>query len=239
MSIKDRFTKIDNIKKNGTIISVWGREKCGKTHLALTASEVAPVYVFDFDLGVSEIASKFKGEIYIKSYGTKPTEQNVTDYEKTLNEFVDDYTGLLNEITEGVIVIDTGTHLWQLVQKVKMDKIKKKREANGQPVYPFDYADAEHFFASIINFKRLQQIGVNMILTHKAKEQYDKAGHPTGVFVQNCQSQIPYMVSAVVQVTKEKGVFYATIESCRTNPLSEGQKIQKPSYKLIMEKVLV
>ena len=224
--ILNRFSRYSGSGGKRIIVSIWGKEKTGKTHFALTFPE--PIVFLDFDLGLEGVIDKFGDKrIYWKAYTSRTPELTVADANRMLMEFVDDYQNALN-LGAGTIVVDTATHLWQLIQKVRMDEIKRKREKKGQEVYPFDYADANAYYQNLVN--AVKSTKLNLVLLHRAREIYDARGHKTGEFEAQQNNGTPYLVQIVIHLEKRKHERVATIESCRMYPELEGVSLTNAGY---------
>jgi hypothetical protein len=221
------FEKIVATQNSKLIVSVWGLEKVGKTHFALTFPE--PIYFFNFDLGIEELLPKFKAkEIFVSTYA--PNTIDLIPYEEAkrlFDQFCIDYQEALSR-NEGTIVIDTGTQLWQLVQKIMLENIKKKRESKGQQIYAFDYADANVVFQNILN--AVKKTDMNLVIIHRAREIYNAQGNRTGRFESHENNAVSYLVQLVIRLERSENGRNGVIESCRFDPELENNSIPNITF---------
>jgi hypothetical protein len=209
------------------LVSVWGQEKVGKTHFALTFP--GPIYFFDFDLGAETVMPKFADkEVYYARYNTSLLSDNIDTYQALWNGFKSDLSDALAS-DGGTIVFDSATQIWSLVQKVYLDKIMKRRESRSQQVYPFDYADANIAYEGLISAVK-ENKDMNLVLTHRAREIYSNKGQRTGTYEAQQNSRTPYFVQWVVQLYKDQQEHIAKVESCRFGSEFEGITLKNLDY---------
>lgn len=225
------WEKLEQQQDNGRLmVAVWGEPKTGKTSFALSFPD--PIYFFNMDWGLEHHIDRLKAEgreLYVANYLSVSPELTEAEAETMLMSFERDYATALKK-GQGTIVIDTSTQLWQLVSKVFLDDIKKKRR-DGQ-IYPFDYANANAYFQNLIN--QVKGNGMNMVLIQRAKEKYGPNGQPTGTYEIQGNNQVPYLMQVVLHLVKE-GTGVATqhkgiIESCWQTSKVEGMELVNPSY---------
>lgn len=228
------FKRVDAKKPSNIFVAVWSREKVGKTHFALTFPD--PIYFCNFDMGVAELLWKFPNrEIYVKDYISPKLELDAEAAETLLTVFLADVWWAVQQ-KSGTIVIDTGTVLWQIIQKVRLDEIKKKREAKGLNLFPYDYADANGFFEHLI--LRIKGSPLNLVVLHRAGEQYNASGNKTGKFEMHGHKGMPYLAQVVVHLVKDGLKTKGIIESCRFDRDVEGADFENITYEDLKEVLL-
>ncbi len=218
----------DDEARDRLIVSVWGIPKTGKTHFALTFPD--PLFVFNFDWGLEHHKAGLVGrEVYIADYLSIKPELTANEAESMLKRFEQDYASALSK-NKGTIIFDTSTQLWQLVSKVFLEEIKKKRRDGN--IYPFDYANANSYFQNLIN--QVKPTEMNMVLVQRAKEKYNSSGNASGVFEQQGNNQVPYLVQAELKAFKEgegeKTKHGIQIISCWNTSMVDGLIIPDPDY---------
>jgi hypothetical protein len=236
-------------KERGAIVSIWGEEKKGKTHVAFTFP--APVHVINLDYGYVEPLAKFPDkDIKVASFPLGE-EYDTETWPGILQDLRDTYHCWLEAMDGdggGTIVIDTATQLWQLVQKVGLEEVRLKRLATArkkdphaqladQPIYPYDYASANFLMSGLIR-RAFQYPRVNLVLIHRAQEIYE-GKDPSGRMKCHGFGEVPAIVQANVrlftEVDKETGVVTRKlrVDSCRADTSFEGRVMAEPRYELI------
>jgi hypothetical protein len=223
------WAKLDDSGAPGRLVAaVWGEPKTGKTTFALTFPE--PIFYFNLDWGLDHHISKNEGrEIYRADYLSVGPELTEVEAENMLKSFETDYAAALRTGRDkqgGTIVIDTSTQLWQLVSKVFLDDIKKKRK--NQEVYPFDYGNANAYFQNLVN--QVKKTPMNMVLIQRAREKWGPTGQPTGSYEIQGNSQVPYLAGVVLHLNKKDGKHTGTIDSCWETTAVEGTDLEDPTY---------
>jgi hypothetical protein len=228
------FVDARTIKMKRVVLSVWGMPKDGKTHFALTGRK--PVYYHSLDVGIQELLPKFrKQRIKVADY-SMTEETDVEVYGPLLKSFHEDYLLALRTPGPGTIVVDTATQLWQVINKVKLDGIKKNRK-DGR-ILPFDYADANTYMGGMLR-RAMQQNEKDVIFIGRAKPIYIKS-ESTGVFEFQGFNETPSIVQATLQIIKrenEEGqpFWVARIESNRFDPELNGMELESPTLDLVRE----
>lgn len=235
MSKENYFKRLEPEKIGRISVDCWGKEKKGKTSFALGFPP--PIAFFNFDFGLREIVHKFpKIELYVVDFLPTNPELTVEHATDLLNTFMGALDVAISDNSFNTVVIDTGTRLWQIIQKVKLDKIKKSREKKGTVIYPFDYADANEYFANIVSM--IVNSDKYLVITHRARQKYNERGQPTGNYESQENSQMAYLVSMKVMLddvleegdTKNVLTHFGIIESSRLNPDDVGRKIKNMSF---------
>ena len=223
------WTKLeDSGSGDRLIVAAWGEPKTGKTTFALSFPE--PIFYLNMDWGLDHHIERNAGrEIYRADYLSLEPELSEGQAEMMLKSFEHDYAAALKRGRadgKGTIVIDTSTQLWQLVSKVFLDDIKKKRK--NQEVYPFDYGNANAYFQNLVN--QVKASPMNMVLIQRAREKYGPNGQPTGNYEIQGNNAVPYLAGVVLHMHKEDGKHFGRIDSCWETTAVEGLDLENPTY---------
>lgn len=247
-----RFERV-NIEPTavGLKLLVWGGPKEGKTHFALAAPE--PIYLIDMDMGsLPLLATTFKGrEIYRSGYRPGETLEASSSREM-LQQLHEDYTAAIAELRDrgqGTIVLDTLTHLTQLIQTVKLAEVMDKRlaaakkkggEANPDDIkiFPFDYAAANQYTSSFLR-RAMELPGINAVFIAQGKPEYNEKGNTTGKIEYAGYKEAPYALDATIRLgTKGDGAHIGRIEYCRFDRSLNGVEVEDPSFAAFHEMFL-
>lgn len=221
------------------ICAPWGREKCGKTHVALTFPD--PIYYINFDMGLEGVIDKFVTNKDIKVSTIKCGLMKGIGNGEALAEFERDYALALVEASKaaGTVVVDTFTQVRQLVDAVKLDEVRARRsKKKGIPeedvqVLSLDYAESNLAIGSYIR-QAWALPAVNLVLIHRAAKVYDSQGRETNEVKLQGWGEVPAAVGVTFQMQHETdGKFTATIDSCRANYKLRNFKIPEPSYEML------
>lgn len=213
------------------VIGVWGNQKKGKTHFALTAPE--PIFLFDFDHGIEGVADKFDKEIYQAVYYV-PEEPSYNQQRNILDKFKSEYHATRREESEGTIVLDSFTQIWNLISAVKIEEVKETRKK--KEIYPFDYGDANDMAEGFVD--KIYDCGLNLVVTERAKKSYDNSGNWTGSYEPRGYKGIPYLMQVFGRVQKEGDRRVYTITDCRFDDTLEGQNIYDPTVEKVKSIVM-
>lgn len=243
------FERVDyNADDVGIKVLVWGGPKEGKTHFALSAPQ--PVYLIDLDFGsVPLLATTFKDqEIYRVGYRVNET-LDPSSSRDMLIQLHSDYAAALADLRErgqGTIVIDTLTHLTQLIQTVKLAEVMDKRMEAAKKkggvanpddikIFPFDYAAANQYTSSFL--RRAMEIpGINAVFTAQGKAEYNEKGQPTGKIEYAGYKEAPYALDATIRLgTTGGGAHIGRIEYCRFDRALNGVDVEDPSFATFKE----
>jgi len=220
------------------ICALWGREKEGKTHTALTFPK--PLYYLGLDAGSLEgVIQKFPDEeIYVSHIKTGLL--NGISAEQTLAQFEQDYGEALREASKrsGTVVVDTYTQIRQLIDNAKLNEVRARRAKSSNKseedvkVFPFDYAEANVRTGDYIN-QAWNLPNVNLVLIHRAAKVYDNGGNEIpGQFKMQGWGEVPAYAGVTIRMEQDQTdkKFHATIESCRSNPKLRGFRFPDPDY---------
>lgn len=230
--------EVDNLPLR---LNVWGEQKTGKTTFALSFPR--PMYYFNFDLGLLELLAlhpEQRDGLFFENYALAP-DTDLAQGEALLQKFVDEWRegAMAASAQGGTVVLDTATHLKDLVSYVKMtqkleEKIKKAQalalKANKtfdpdmvQLMRP-DYAVRNQLMNAILAIPALANI--NAVYIWKAREKYSGNGQATGQYEGDLFKDAPYIAQGTVARKRGgigKNVFFTTtVEDWRDDPTQNG-----------------
>lgn len=221
------------------VCAPWGREKCGKTHLALTFPE--PIYYVNFDMGTEGVIDKFSNKkIHVSTikYGLMKGVSN----SDALAQFEEDYGYALVKASEeaGTVVVDTATQVKQLVDAVKLDEVRARRSKkkgiseDDVQVLSLDYAESNLLMGSYVR-QAWALPSVNLVLIHRAAKVYDAQGRETNDIKLQGWGETPAAVGSTFKIEWDlvEKKFFATVDSCRSNYKLRGFRIPDPSYETL------
>lgn len=169
------------------VVNLYGPEKSGKTHLALTAP--GPIYYIIFDPNGEEIAKKMVRDYGREIFVTRMQVQrnaNQTVWQAEWKSFTDAVDEALKSRT-GTLVIDTGTEMYELKRLAAFG-----RESNVQHLYAPLNRDIRNIFKSVY------ASNLNLIILHKMRDEYvnDKK---TGRREPSMWGNMPFEVQANIE----------------------------------------
>lgn len=255
MSI-DEFEVVDRSIRRYLSVSVFGKEKTGKTRFSLTFPD--PIAFLDLDIGLGDEHKDFivdEGKtVYYKWYLRQLPfiedmdrfwdEIDVADAKILLSDIMKDLTYIFKCLREGnriieTLVIDGGTVFWELVSKVGLEKEKERR---GMEKWHLTlYKCPNDFFDKLL--KVIGHLPVNFVITHRARriEIKDEEGNPVAEKLKpRMQRDVPYNVDVAMEVFKQKegasSVFYGKIyESRILADKVEHKMFKNPTYDRLIE----
>jgi hypothetical protein len=228
------FSPVKPSRPKRLVIMAYGPEKCGKTHFALTGP--GPIFIFNFDDGLEVMVNKFikagkdAKEILEKRYSVRiGNESDGSRAMRELEEFRKDYIyALANAKT---VIIDTGTHLWDLARGAHFDGSKNATQLQ----YTRPNAEMRWVMA-----KAREQKTCNVVFIERAGKEYvtDSEGksNPSGKLEPKGWKDAPFEAQAVVYCNRDpieakragKGEgFYIQIVSCRARPNLTGTEFHQ------------
>ena len=194
-------------------MNVVGKEKSGKTNLALTAP--GPIALFDFDYGLEGVVDKFIGTKAIHTSEYRIGEIAADKFVASWERFKKEFTACLHEKEVRTMVVDTGTEMWELVRMARFGKLTQ--------VMPHQYGPVNGELRSLI--RDTYSSDKNLILLHKMTEIYLN-NQPTGRFGMAGFKDIPYSVQVNVLCWRDtEQTFHAEINDCRQNADVAGMEL--------------
>lgn len=184
---------------NRIVLAIYGNEKQGKSHFALTAPR--PIAYFDFDKGIQRPLRNFAfadGELLYTTYDTEPVKQDINN--RTLLQFIDSYKWAIRSGEFRTCVIDTGSALWELIRLAKLGRLTS--------VKPHHYNLPNAMYRELLEIALSPENGTNLILLHKYKKQYkqNKKGDDswTGKMEPKWQNETGYLVEIHGEIYKDR-----------------------------------
>lgn len=222
----------DNLSSSRTVKFV-GRHKSGKSNLALSAPKPAMI---NFDRSEDFLLEKTgNGDILRDRIIVPPAlgVRQVTPLQASvaLTRFEQDVTQAKALSTGGAVqtlIIDGGSLLVDLIT------IKTLDEASN-PNKTFRYADRNTYIKNLFN--ELNESGMNVIWTSKAKPVWVGSERVPNLYQPDCHEDIPYMVDVNVQMVTEKspdGVnFYGVIGTNAYKPVLVDKRIRDLTWDML------
>ena len=244
------FTAIDLAIQEGLVLALWGREKAGKTHTALTFPE--PIYLLHPDMGAREIIRKHFPTKFIVEHAIKFLRPgDIDEATQRLSEFQATYQNVLDCAGTGTVIIDTATRLWQIVHQVKLYAVQEARAktllAKGKQVDPesirpqqFEWANANLYMANLLTLAlhASNAHGTNTVFIHHAKTVYAEGGVRTNQLELDGFGRTAAITPYTVYVYSEPGRdgqvhTQGRIDRCRSDRSLEGLPISDVDYELL------
>jgi len=180
---RDTFKFSDPNDPAQLIVLIAGREGSGKTHLACTMSELAPVYLIDTEYRAQIVTRKFRNVKFALV--------------KNFTELVIAVSHIIKHQPPGTIVIDSGSDLQTFSEIEYLDRTKMEK------VYPvFNWSDVWGMCNALIDEIKFSR-KFNLVITSRVKEEY-VGDRPTGQIVPRIYSTLPYKSDVVLQYSNDK-----------------------------------
>ena len=218
------------------ILTSWGDNKTGRTHLALTFPQ--PIWYYDWNFGSSGVEGLDRVSEHfrfpIPPFATIPEQQLV--FEK----FKRDYRRGINDCPAGgTIVIDTVSELDEIVLELtKWDQYNNKyhgRQRNQEiPFEEFqmqqlDYGPRNAIMASVLKAPS-QRDDLNGVFIHWARPKYE-GKEQTGRLELAGYRKAPGYTEVTVEHKRGPGnTFTGVVSYSRLNPEIEGFTLPEVSY---------
>lgn len=212
MGFKPVDPKSSAIKR--LIVNITGKEKSGKSNLALTAP--GPIALFDFDYGLEGVVEKFAGKksIYRSEYRISElsADKYISEWERHKKEF----RAALSHKGVRTVVEDTGTEMWELVRLARFGKLTQ--------VMPQHYGPVNAELRGLV--RDAYSSDKNLIFLHKMTQVYIN-NQPTKDYAMAGFKDIPYAVQVNCLAWREEGGgdFHLEIQDCRQNSAIAGMDL--------------
>lgn len=199
------------------IASVWGNDKQGKSHFALTAP--GPMVYINIDNGLEGVVEQFMSQKNILLCDIHFTEDKASA-EAAWGKFKGAYDGGLMNPAVRTVVIDTGTRLWELV------RLKHFGQLSGVMPTRYEKPNAE-FNSSVLD--AAYKSDKNVILLHKSGKEYINNTYTGGQEIK-CYSDTGGAVQLNVKVYRDgkNGPFGLIVENSRHNKNVAGLELVEP-----------
>ena len=223
-------------QKRGLKVGVYGKSGSGKTKVALSFPE--PIYVIDTEMGSPVLTKQFQGKniqvIDVYQKGKKGERDEVECFEK-IQQAVN---WVLENVSEGTVVIDSGTDMWKFCQtygKVKIFNLTPEARLRLRWDWGAITSAYEQLLASLIHSP------LNLVITGKVASKFDNTGQDTGETQSRWQKDTEYQLDVTIEMIrqslKEKNIFYGEVEKCRVKGELMGQKIDSLDYNKLKQKL--
>jgi len=198
------------LTKRGAKLYVWGTYGIGKTFLALSFPQ--PIYVISTEFGVAQLLHHYPDKDirimectvpYTSSPGNTKTgkvDESVftVDPEVSLRN-VEKATELLKDVTEGTIVLDSGTDLWEWFS-AWIDYNADKYTKSGQMMRT-EWGKVNSKYKNLL--MRLISRPVNFVMTGRSQAVYSSEGRETSAEKFSGQKNTPFIPDIVLHLRKE------------------------------------
>lgn len=212
-------------------ISLVGKMKTGKTTFALSAPK--PLVIFDFEMGVQRVESKFIEEqdkitvitLIREALAVKGKRiAGALDFWKKIQEA---FLKALEDETVKTIAFDTFSSVWEIRRMAYLAELKT-RDPSRTTLSPFEYFIPNADMKTLLIQSRIHN--KILIVTHHTRDIYDAEGKPTGEQEPDGFKATGDLVDIVVWMTKEGGKPKATIKTCGLTLTAEGIVLPEPNF---------
>ena len=213
-------------KRKGLKIGIWGPPETGKTYFGLSAPP--PIFVISTEQGVTQVAHHFpnKDIRIVETLSLKPDLEGVLQADPVESlENVEKAISSIKDITEGTIVIDSLSDIWDWVQFwMEATAIGKDKRSDGG-VFQWAYGRANERYKYLL----LKCISRPTHFVGIARTKPIYAGNQdTGAKDARWQKDTPFMLDIIIALKKIlQGTtvsYMSTIEKCRFNRMFDATK---------------
>ena len=215
-------------------VSSFRAHKSGKSRFGLTAPKPA---LINFDrsedwlvqqLGLEDI---LRDRIVVAPVGNS-REITVAQARVALTQFEQDIAQAIAFHKGGAVdtlIIDGGALATDVITIVTLDE-------STNPNSTFRYAGRNAYIRNLFN--QLNESGLNVIWTSKAKPMWAGNQRVPGMWVPDCHDDVPFMVDVNVQLKAEPSPeganFYGEIGTNAFNPVLVGKRIKDLNWDMLM-----
>ena len=228
-----KLSQLTETTRRHMLMSIQGATSSRKSSFALSAP--GAIAVFDHDNGLEYVVDRYSGDKEIfqvtnddgenplavtpESDEIKKQAQADRIWGKVKTTY---YEALANPDIK-TIVVDTGSHLWEIAQWSEMGRIAIENADKENPVLPFHYGEVNQQFRSL--FQQAIRSKKHVIFTHREKEEWSSKGG-TGKMILHGWKHTLYEVE-VALVSSMFGTGSAAVPNirvakCRINQGMEG-----------------
>lgn len=244
MNLSEALKKYGGEQANATIrkrvdFSIEGREKSGKSYLALSAP--GPLAFIDYDQRSDEALTYWQQKKEIIHVPIQVPKEKLmlvpepdkgprvldlalhAEIEKVRSQVRDAFMAAVRSTDVRSIVVDTGDEWWELERLAQFGKMNK--------VPSLAYVALNSAFETLLRSVRLtKDRDINLVLTHRVKPVYGPDGKGGTMKTSRVEATgYPHM-GGVVQATlrmdydEEEAGFKATVRTCGLNPYWVGEE---------------
>jgi hypothetical protein len=220
-SIEQYFQRPEFTIQRRLLLMVIGPVKTGKTTLALTASELGPLALLDYDMGLEGVISNFKGRDLWQLPLDAPksmsvdVETSLEDYKRAWQKAKDAYAVAIADPKIKTVVVDSASEMWEACRLSHLGKLDK--------VPPFKYGECNADFRKLLRDAN-DRADLSAILIHKTKDEYLN-DQKTGRKVYAGFGDVPGWAQMVVEMWKRGKDYGLTIVECRHKRALEGTEL--------------
>ena len=198
------------------IASIEGRDKTGKSHLALTSPK--PIMYIDLDVGTEGVIHKFQGEDVMVYQVEQP--ERLGSSQELMERFGKIWVTIQDKITEalavneGTLIIDTFTEAYDICRLAHFGKMSQVQPHQ----YQIAYADLREIM------RKVHQSKMSCVLLHQMQNNFN-----TGEPEMKGWNTASYHVQATLRTHRDATpagpVFYAEVKASRQNPTLMGKNL--------------
>jgi len=202
------------------IASISGREKAGKTHLALTAP--GPVIFFNIDIGTEGVISKFQSDKHIFVYDVRIPKGATQDTYQVMWADLKSRMMKAYSLNIGTVIVDTGSEAFELARLAHFGKLTQ--------VLPHHYVQVNSEWRELM--RAAYDSTMNTIYIHKMKPKW-VAGNRTEDYEPTGFSEMGYLSQINIITFREDAQgggseFGLLVKDCRQNPNINGTVLRGP-----------
>jgi len=220
------------------IFTVIAPPKVGKTHFSMTLPERVIIYSFDLGAQIVRVRPEFKNkDIIIKEYPL-PIMDSVQargqqqEVKAVWDKFNKDFQKDVSDPEVKTLVIDTGTHLYEIA------RIARAAELGQANILQHQYGEVYARIRALIQQARL--MGKSLVITHHVRDEYVDDKKTGSLEMDGCKI-IPGEVDVVMWLKKteikegksKQIVTIGTITDSRWREI-EGLEMEDPNYSDIL-----
>jgi hypothetical protein len=221
MKLEDYFSQPQFAKPRRLILSVEGGQKVGKTTLAMSAIEIGPIALIDYDFGGEGVLDKYdQSKMWhlplLSPVSMLLDESTQNDaYKVAWDKAKNAYYAALADPRIRTIVIDTASEFREAQLLAHFGRLSK--------VMPRNYGEPNAEMRKLIR-AAYERPDINFILLHTVKDEYVDDTR-TGVKVFSGFNGVPGLVQMVVRMWKRDKDYGLTIVDCRHKRSLEGAEL--------------
>lgn len=204
------------------IASIAGREKTGKTHLALTAP--GPIIFFDIDIGTEGVVNKFQAEgkkIFV--YSVRVPKGAAKDVYESMWSGLVSRLAVAYSLNKGTVVVDTGSEEYELARLAHFGKLTQ--------VMPHHYVEVNAEWREMMRLA--YDSSMNTIYIHKMKPKWVN-NQRTSEYELSGFGEMGYLSQVNLITYREDNSdggapdFSVLVQDCRQNPNVNGRVLRGP-----------
>lgn len=186
--ISDFSFEDPNQVPDASVILIGGKEGAGKTHLAMSISELEPVFFLDTENRGVKVVKKFIERDSTKKIGYKRT-QTYQDIVVAAQSIIHNYE------PPGTVIIDSGSD-FQTFAEEDWKIVAKKEKVFPEVNWAYIYQRLDSVVYDI------RDAGFSLVLTARLKKEYKK-GNYTGNYIMRIYNRAPYNADLIIRLDKK------------------------------------